>query len=97
MQQSLLTFEIYYHSERKNFNYFRFISGTYLRNKYNALYPGNSKVDIGFVWAGDADDSIIIDFFYINDGEPNMLELLNMVDEPLAHLTESQIRPTRES
>ena len=35
--------------------------------------------------------------FYINDNDPSMLELLNMVDEPLSHLSESQIRPTRES
>jgi len=35
--------------------------------------------------------------FYINDEEPNMLELLDIVDQPLAHLAENQMRPTRES
>ncbi|MEZ4728972.1 MAG: 2-oxoacid:ferredoxin oxidoreductase subunit beta [Caldilineaceae bacterium] len=35
--------------------------------------------------------------FYINDEDPSMLELLEMVDQPLAHLTENQTRPTRES
>ncbi|MEZ4866849.1 MAG: 2-oxoacid:ferredoxin oxidoreductase subunit beta [Caldilineaceae bacterium] len=35
--------------------------------------------------------------FYINDQDPNMLELLEMVDTPLAHLSESATRPSREA
>lgn len=34
--------------------------------------------------------------FYINNSEPNMLEMLEMVDEPLALLPDERIRPSRE-
>lgn len=43
------------------------------------------------------DGKFLTGLFYINDSEPSMLELLDMVDEPLSHLTETQTRPTRES
>lgn len=33
--------------------------------------------------------------FYINDEEPNMVELLNIVDKPLAHLSDQESRPSR--
>ncbi|MCB0085434.1 MAG: 2-oxoacid:ferredoxin oxidoreductase subunit beta, partial [Caldilineaceae bacterium] len=35
--------------------------------------------------------------FYINDEEPNMIERLNMVDKPLAHLGDAETRSSRES
>lgn len=35
--------------------------------------------------------------FYINNEDPNMLELLNMVDTPLAYLDEQQLRPSRDA
>lgn len=43
------------------------------------------------------ENKFLTGLFYINDEEPNMLELLDMVDQPLAYLSDSQIRPTRES
>ena len=35
--------------------------------------------------------------FYIDSSMPNMLEMLNMVDEPLASLADARIRPSREA
>lgn len=34
--------------------------------------------------------------FYIDESQPDMTELLNLVDEPLAALPEAQLRPSRE-
>lgn len=35
--------------------------------------------------------------FYINDQEPSMVERLNLVDKPLAHLSDAESRPSREA
>ncbi len=43
------------------------------------------------------ENKFLTGLFYINDEEPSMVELLEMVDTPLAHLPESQTRPSRQS
>jgi 2-oxoglutarate ferredoxin oxidoreductase subunit beta len=35
--------------------------------------------------------------FYVNTKAPSFVDLLNLVDEPLAKLPESQVRPPREA
>jgi hypothetical protein len=35
--------------------------------------------------------------FYIDTEQPNMLELLNIVDKPLAYLSEAETRPSRDA
>jgi 2-oxoglutarate ferredoxin oxidoreductase subunit beta len=35
--------------------------------------------------------------FYVDESQPDLIELLNLVDEPLAYLPESRTRPSRES
>lgn len=41
-------------------------------------------------------DEVLTGVFYINTAKPTFVDLLNMVDEPLSHLNEEQIRPSRE-
>ena len=65
-----------------------------LENDYD---PTNKMLAYQTLETGRREGKFLTGLFYINDGEPNMLELLNMVDEPLSHLTEIQTRPTRES
>src|SRR5947207_1275671 len=38
---------------------------------------------------------IVTGLFYINTGRPNFIDLLNVVDEPLATLPESRVRPPK--
>jgi 2-oxoglutarate/2-oxoacid ferredoxin oxidoreductase subunit beta len=39
---------------------------------------------------------VLTGIFYINTKKPNFIDLLNMTDEPLATLPESQVRPSKE-
>jgi 2-oxoglutarate ferredoxin oxidoreductase subunit beta len=39
---------------------------------------------------------VLTGVFYVNTQAPNFVDMLNMTDEPLATLTESQVRPGRE-
>lgn len=65
-----------------------------LENEYD---PTNKMLAYQTLENAKREGKFLTGLFYINDNEPTMLELLNMVDEPLSHLTESQVRPTRES
>ena len=40
-------------------------------------------------------DEILTGVFYINTGKPTFIDLLNVVDEPLATLPESLTRPPK--
>ena len=42
------------------------------------------------------DQKFITGLFYINEDQPDMTELLNMVDTPLSQLSESKARPSRQ-
>jgi 2-oxoglutarate ferredoxin oxidoreductase subunit beta len=39
---------------------------------------------------------VLTGIFYINTKKPNFIDLLNMTEEPLATLPESQVRPSKE-
>ncbi|MCL4859647.1 MAG: 2-oxoacid:ferredoxin oxidoreductase subunit beta [Caldilineaceae bacterium] len=41
------------------------------------------------------EQKLLTGLFYINTDQPDMIELLNMVDTPLAHLSEVDTRPSR--
>jgi 2-oxoglutarate ferredoxin oxidoreductase subunit beta len=43
------------------------------------------------------EQKLLTGLFYIDTTQPDMLELLNLVDTPLAHLTEAETRPSREA
>jgi 2-oxoglutarate ferredoxin oxidoreductase subunit beta len=47
--------------------------------------------------AAHREQKLLTGLFYIDTKQPDMLQLLNLVDRPLAHLTEAEGRPSRES
>ena len=44
-----------------------------------------------------AEQKLLTGLFYIDEEQPDMLELLNLVDEPLSSLPEQRLRPSRDS
>lgn len=65
-----------------------------LENDYD---PTNKMLAYQTLENARRENKFLTGLFYINDNEPSMTELLEMVDQPLSHLSDSQIRPTRES
>ena len=57
--------------------------------------PTNKLLAYQTLENGRRENKFLTGLFYISDEEPNMLELLNMVDTPLAQLSEQQLRPSR--
>jgi 2-oxoglutarate/2-oxoacid ferredoxin oxidoreductase subunit beta len=43
------------------------------------------------------EQKLLTGLFYIDTKQPDMMELLNVVETPLAHLTEAETRPSREA
>ena len=43
------------------------------------------------------ENKMLTGIFYIDTEQPNMLELLNIVDKPLAYLSEAETRPSRDA
>jgi 2-oxoglutarate ferredoxin oxidoreductase subunit beta len=43
------------------------------------------------------EQKLLTGLFYIDTSQPDMTDLLNLVDTPLAHLTETETRPSRET
>lgn len=68
-----------------------------LKKVENDYDPTNKLLAYQTLENAKRENKFLTGLFYINDSEPDMLELLNMVDQPLAHLTESQVRPSRAS
>ncbi len=65
-----------------------------LENDYD---PTNKMLAYQTLETGRREGKFLTGLFYINDEDPSMLELMEMVDQPLAHLSESQTRPSRAS
>jgi len=59
--------------------------------------PTNKMLAYQTLEMGRREGKFLTGLFYINDEDPSMVELMEMVDTPLAHLSESQTRPSRES
>lgn len=43
------------------------------------------------------EQKLLTGLFYLDESQPNMIEMLNLVDEPLATLPDSKLRPSREA
>ncbi|MBX3013369.1 MAG: 2-oxoacid:ferredoxin oxidoreductase subunit beta [Caldilineaceae bacterium] len=65
-----------------------------LENDYD---PTNKMLAYQTLENARRENKFLTGLFYINDAEPNMLELLEMVEQPLVKLPESQVRPSRDS
>ena len=68
-----------------------------LKKLDNDYDPTNKMLAYQTLEQARNDGTFLTGLFYIDDEEPSMIERLNMVDTPLAHLTDAQTRPSRES
>ncbi|MGZ3543379.1 MAG: 2-oxoacid:ferredoxin oxidoreductase subunit beta [Vulcanimicrobiaceae bacterium] len=64
-----------------------------LEEDYN---PTDKLQALGRLAKAHQDGEILTGVFYVNTKAPTFMELLNMVDEPLATLPESHVRPPKE-
>jgi 2-oxoglutarate/2-oxoacid ferredoxin oxidoreductase subunit beta len=63
-----------------------------LREDYD---PTNKSESVKMLMDAQANDEILTGVFYIETQKPNFIDLLNMVDEPLATLPETLTRPPK--
>jgi len=63
-----------------------------LREDYD---PTSKSESVRTLMEAQANDEILTGIFYINTEKPNFIDLLNVVDEPLATLPESLTRPPK--
>ncbi|HEY6290563.1 MAG TPA: 2-oxoacid:ferredoxin oxidoreductase subunit beta [Terriglobia bacterium] len=67
-----------------------------LLKKLDHDYNPTSKIDALRVLTEAHDQGeVVTGLFYVNTEQPNFLDLLNVVDEPLATLPESRVRPPK--
>ncbi|HEV2425834.1 MAG TPA: 2-oxoacid:ferredoxin oxidoreductase subunit beta [Terriglobia bacterium] len=67
-----------------------------LLKKLEGGYDPTNKVEALRVLSESHDKGeVITGLFYVKTGQPNFLDLLNIVDEPLATLPESRVRPPK--
>jgi len=67
-----------------------------LLKKLDHNYDPTNKVEaLRVLSAAHEGGEVITGLFYVKTGQPNFLDLLNIVDEPLATLPESKVRPPR--
>jgi 2-oxoglutarate/2-oxoacid ferredoxin oxidoreductase subunit beta len=67
-----------------------------LLKKLEGSYDPTSKVEALRVLSESHEKGeVITGLFYVNTGQPNFLDLLNIVDEPLATLPEAKVRPPK--
>jgi 2-oxoglutarate ferredoxin oxidoreductase subunit beta len=59
--------------------------------------PTNKMAAFRILEEAHREQKLLTGLFYIDTTQPDMIELLNLVDTPLAHLSEAETRPSRES
>lgn len=57
--------------------------------------PTNRMAAIGALEEAETKGEVLTGLLYVNITKPNLLEVLNLVDEPLSTLPENRVRPTR--
>jgi 2-oxoglutarate ferredoxin oxidoreductase subunit beta len=67
-----------------------------LRKLEEDFNPTDKLQSLGRLAKAHQDGEILTGVFYVNTQAPTFMELLNMVDEPLAILPESRVRPPKE-
>jgi 2-oxoglutarate ferredoxin oxidoreductase subunit beta len=67
-----------------------------LRKVEESYDPTNKTEALRLLTESHDKGEIITGLFYVNTKQPNFLTLLNVVDEPLATLPESKVRPSKE-
>ena len=56
--------------------------------------PTNKAEAVKRMTEAHAKGEVLTGVFYVNTNQPSFMELLNLVDEPLSSLSESQVRPS---
>src|SRR5690242_9364601 len=71
--------------------------GSHLRlRKLDRDYDPHSKIGaLTALEKAEADNEVLTGLLYVNTEKPTFLEMLNMVEEPLATLPESRVRPQK--
>lgn len=59
--------------------------------------PTDKMLAIRTLEEAQREQKMLTGLFYIDEAQPDMLELLNIVDEPLATLPDARVRPSREA
>lgn len=59
--------------------------------------PTDKMQAIQTLEAARQDQKMLTGLFYVDESKPDMMEMLNMVEEPLSSLPEERMRPTREA
>ncbi len=59
--------------------------------------PTNKMAAYNILEESRRENKLLTGIFYIDTEQPNMLELLNIVDKPLAYLGEAETRPNRDA
>ena len=67
-----------------------------LRKVEDSYDPTNKTEALRLLTESHAKGEIITGLFYVDTAQENFLTLLNVVDEPLATLPESKVRPPKE-
>jgi 2-oxoglutarate ferredoxin oxidoreductase subunit beta len=57
--------------------------------------PTNRLAALATLEDAEAKGEVLTGVLYVNTQKPTFVELLNMADDPLATLPESQVRPTK--
>lgn len=65
-----------------------------LDDEYDAT---NKMLAIETLENAQREQKMLTGLFYINEEQPDMIELLNLADEPLAKMSDQQLRPSREA
>jgi 2-oxoglutarate ferredoxin oxidoreductase subunit beta len=68
-----------------------------LRKLLEDYDPSDKANAVRTLMESQTNDEILTGVFYINTEQPTFIDLLNMVEEPLATLPESVTRPSKEA
>lgn len=68
-----------------------------LKKLDEAYDPTDKMLAIQTLEGAQREQKMLTGLFYIDEAQPDMLELLNIVDEPLATLPDARVRPSREA
>jgi 2-oxoglutarate/2-oxoacid ferredoxin oxidoreductase subunit beta len=72
-------------------------SRLHLRKLEEGYDPSNKAVALKRLAEAKEKDEILTGVFYVNPEAPNFIEMLNIIDEPLATLPEEVTRPSRDA
>ena len=70
-------------------------SRLFLKKLGNDYDPGNKMRAVQTLHEAAASNHVITGLIYLDTSRPTLVDMLNLVDEPLATLPEARVRPSR--